>query len=94
LANIYITKQVKKVQEDVLNRLRSLEYSLCCHRKNVVSNLDETGLKLINVNIVQMKEMPPSCCNGFQATVGYNNVWHWLKVQEVTIQNMFKIYKL
>ena len=28
--------------------------------------------------------MPPSCKNGFQATVGYSNTWHWIKVQEVT----------
>ena len=30
-----------------------------------------------------MDNMPSSCNNGFQATVSYYNVWHWLKVQEV-----------
>ncbi|CAB4019605.1 dispatched homolog 1-like, partial [Paramuricea clavata] len=35
----------------------------------------------------QMKEMPPSCRQGFQATVGERNAWHWIKVQQILVKN-------
>ncbi|XP_028396305.1 protein dispatched homolog 3-like [Dendronephthya gigantea] len=35
----------------------------------------------------QMKEMPPSCRQGFQATVDARNAWHWIKVQQILVRN-------
>ena len=38
-----------------------------------------------------MKEFPSSCNNAFQATVrGGFNIWHWLKVQEVSMSGINK----
>ena len=42
-----------------------------------------------------MKEFPTSCNNAFQATVkGGFNIWHWLKVQEVSMYQFCNIGKL
>jgi hypothetical protein len=43
------------------------------------------------VFIYQMESMPTSCRNGFQATPSAHNAWHWMKVQEVSIQCSNKI---
>lgn len=40
----------------------------------------------------QMRTMPPSCKNAFQATPNGHNAWHWLKVKKVSITcNVVKI---
>ena len=38
----------------------------------------------------EMKDLPSSCSNGFQATVSGYNIWHWLKVQEILVINALK----
>lgn len=38
-----------------------------------------------NLFSFQMRTMPPSCKNAFQATPNGHNAWHWLKVKKVSI---------